>query len=118
MTKGLDISGLDYNELQALIAEAQAQSEKRKAESLKEAVEAARVELEKRGFTIADLISSVRGEKAGKAGRKAREDAGKKVAPKYRDPANPANTWTGRGIKPKWLAEKIASGAKVEDFAI
>lgn len=33
------------------------------------------------------------------------KSAGKKVAPKYRDPAT-GNTWTGRGIAPKWLQGK------------
>lgn len=27
-------------------------------------------------------------------------------------------TWTGRGRKPKWLEEKLATGAKLEDFAV
>lgn len=26
---------------------------------------------------------------------------------KYRNPANPSDTWTGRGRKPRWLREKI-----------
>src|SRR5580692_6138667 len=26
------------------------------------------------------------------------------VAPKYRNPDNPAETWAGRGLKPRWLA--------------
>ncbi len=40
------------------------------------------------------------------------------LPPKYRDPSNPANTWAGRGKRPKWLAEKLAAGARIEDFAI
>ena len=32
-----------------------------------------------------------------------RATAGRKVAPKYRDPANPALTWTGRGRTPAWV---------------
>ncbi len=27
-------------------------------------------------------------------------------------------TWTGRGRKPNWLVEKLATGAKLEDFAV
>ena len=38
--------------------------------------------------------------------------------PKYRDPNNPANTWTGRGRKPKWLVAALDSGADIESFAI
>jgi len=32
-----------------------------------------------------------------------RATAGRKVAPKFRDPANPALTWTGRGRTPAWV---------------
>jgi DNA-binding protein H-NS len=40
------------------------------------------------------------------------------VAPKYRNPANPAETWAGRGLKPRWLAAALRSGKKLEDFSI
>jgi DNA-binding protein H-NS len=41
-----------------------------------------------------------------------------KVAPKYRNPENPSETWAGRGLKPRWLASAIKSGRKPEDFLI
>lgn len=37
---------------------------------------------------------------------------------KYRDPANPELTWTGRGRKPSWLVIGLASCKTLEDFAI
>ena len=40
------------------------------------------------------------------------------VAPKYRNPENPAETWAGRGLKPRWLTAAIKSGRKPEDFLI
>ena len=40
-----------------------------------------------------------------------RATAGKKVAPKYRDPANSANTWTGRGRMPQWVQALHATGS-------
>ena len=40
------------------------------------------------------------------------------VAPKYRNPDNPSETWAGRGLKPRWLAAAIKGGKKLEDFAI
>jgi DNA-binding protein H-NS len=40
------------------------------------------------------------------------------VAPKYRNPANPAETWAGRGLKPRWLAAALRSGKKLEHFSI
>jgi DNA-binding protein H-NS len=43
--------------------------------------------------------------------------SGKKVAPKYRDPDSGA-TWTGRGLKPKWLSAALKAGKSITDFAI
>jgi DNA-binding protein H-NS len=40
------------------------------------------------------------------------------VAPKYRNPANPAETWAGRGLKPRWLTAAIKAGKKQDDFLI
>jgi DNA-binding protein H-NS len=40
------------------------------------------------------------------------------VAPKYRNPENPAETWAGRGLKPRWLVAAMKGGKKMEDFAI
>jgi DNA-binding protein H-NS len=40
------------------------------------------------------------------------------VAPKYRNPKNPAETWAGRGLKPRWLVAAMKSGKTLEDFAI
>ena len=56
-----------------------------------------------------------RGAKVTKFGRGGRAGP---VAPKYRNPENPAETWAGRGLKPRWLAAAIKSGKKLEDFAI
>lgn len=41
-----------------------------------------------------------------------------KIPPKYRDPDNPSNEWTGRGQKPVWLREKLEQGRSLEDFLI
>ena len=40
------------------------------------------------------------------------------VAPKYRNPENPVETWAGRGLKPRWLAAALKSGKKLEEFSI
>lgn len=41
-----------------------------------------------------------------------------KVLPKYRDPENKRNTWSGRGLMPRWLADKVRRGAHVADYLI
>lgn len=43
--------------------------------------------------------------------------AGKKVAPKYRNPST-GETWTGRGLQPNWLKSALATGKKLSDFAL
>lgn len=64
------------------------------------------------GVTLAELSS------AGKAPRGAAKSAsGTKVAAKYRNAAT-GDTWSGRGLKPKWLQAAIAGGRKIDDFKI
>jgi DNA-binding protein H-NS len=41
-----------------------------------------------------------------------------KVLPKYRNPKNPAETWSGRGKQPRWLTAQLLSGKKANDFLI
>ena len=41
-----------------------------------------------------------------------------RVFPKYRNPADPAETWAGRGRQPRWLTEQLRSGRKLDDFRI
>lgn len=40
------------------------------------------------------------------------------VAPKYRNPENPAETWAGRGLTPRWLSAALKAGHKLEEFSI
>jgi len=40
-----------------------------------------------------------------------------KVAPKYRNAAT-GETWSGRGLQPKWLKAALGAGANIEDFTI
>src|SRR5450755_845171 len=58
--------------------------------------------------------------RGGKSGSKVARGFGARgaVAPKYRNPETPAETWAGRGLKPRWLAAAIKSGKKLEDFLI
>ena len=79
------------------------------------------------GITLKDLqVASSRGAKGAKAKGKpgakaprekaAKAGAGSTVAAKYRGPNG--ETWSGRGLTPRWLAALIADGQKKEAFAI
>lgn len=64
------------------------------------------------GLSIDDL-----GGKSSSAGRKkAAGDGTRKAAVKYRDAAG--NTWSGRGLQPRWLKEALSSGKSLADFAV
>ena len=74
---------------------------------------AATAELEARakelGFSLAELTGATSAKGKTRA----------PIAPKYRNPKNSSETWTGRGRKPRWLAVALTTvGAKLEDFAI
>lgn len=40
------------------------------------------------------------------------------VFPKYRNPDNPAETWSGRGKQPRWMVAQLKLGKKPDYFLI
>ncbi|OYV00633.1 MAG: histone family protein nucleoid-structuring protein H-NS [Burkholderiales bacterium PBB5] len=64
------------------------------------------------GLTAADITAKATSVKAPGTGKSTG-----KVAPKYRNGAT-GETWTGRGLQPKWLKAALGAGAKLEDFAL
>ena len=64
--------------------------------------------------------ASTRGRKSGVVKAKVRGTsklAGQKVAPKYRNPANPEQTWAGRGRAPAW-ADLLRQAGTLESAAV
>jgi DNA-binding protein H-NS len=41
-----------------------------------------------------------------------------RVFPKYRNPKQPLETWSGRGKQPRWLAEALQAGHTIDEFVI
>lgn len=41
-----------------------------------------------------------------------------KVAARYRNPADPFQTWSGRGLAPKWMQVLVSSGHDKSEFEI
>lgn len=60
--------------------------------------------------------ASVKKGAAKREGTKTTRETGIRVAAKYRGPNG--ETWSGRGLMPRWLAALIEEGRKKEDFAI
>ncbi len=102
----VDLEKLSLAELSKLEDELHAAKADRKAQE-RDAIKAKLAEQAiAAGFTIEELFGK-RGKSRGK------------VAPKYRNPKNASETWTGRGRRPRWLESALRKrGVKLDDFAI
>ncbi|MEO7056933.1 MAG: H-NS histone family protein [Caldimonas sp.] len=102
--------------LQELMAQKEAldrQIEETKSSERGEAIDKVRSLMSEYGLTAADL-----GSRGGKSAvRKGKTGGGAKVAAKYRN-ASTGESWSGRGLQPRWLKAAIASGRKIGDFAV
>jgi DNA-binding protein H-NS len=82
-------------------------------EKKEEATNTFKKEMEDRAKSLGIDISSLFG------GKRRGPNAGGKVAPKYRNPKDNSQTWTGRGRQPTWMTEALKErGTKKEDFLI
>jgi DNA-binding protein H-NS len=96
-----------YQEIVQKISELQKQAEEIKAREQSEVIADIRKKIEEYALTAEDL---------GFGGKTPAKKASRKVAVRYRD--NAGNTWTGRGKRPGWLTQALASGKSVDDFLI
>lgn len=100
----IELETMSKEDLEQLIRDAQKALKtvdtRRKAEA-KRAVEQAAKEY---GFSLDEIVT---------AGTK-----GSKGAPKYANPADPSQTWTGRGRKPNWVIEALAEGRDLDELSL
>lgn len=108
----IDLSGLSIADLDQLIIDAKARIEHLKKQQYAELRKALEAQARSAGFDIYELFASGRGRAPAAAGDK------RVVAPKYRNPSNSAETWTGRGKQPHWVRNALASGKTLEQLAI
>jgi len=82
------------------------------------AVDAIKAQMQAAGVTIEDLgYGSIKPATAKPATIKASTSRkGQRIEPKYRGPNG--ETWSARGLKPRWLKAALAGGATLEQFKI
>jgi len=108
------LNTMSVQELEVLIQKAQELISVKKAQADK--LQGARAEIERiareAGLSVADLMAQ--------AGVKAVKPVSTRppVAAKYRNSEDASQTWTGRGKRPRWLADAVAAGATLESFLI
>jgi len=114
----IDVDTLSLRELTSLLTAAEQRKQLLSRRRPAAVVRKAAIALAARhGYTIEELYGDrAAAESPGKK-RGVRRKSGK-VAPKYRDPDNKRNTWSGRGRMPRWLAQKTKHGRSVTDFLI
>lgn len=106
MTK--DLSQLSEADLETMIANAQRALAQKEADRKKDVVTEIRWLAASVGVAV-EIID---------AGEAKSTRQGSKVAVKYRNPNNPNEQWTGRGIRPKWLVRLLEEGRRIEEFLV
>ncbi len=108
MARKLDLDKHSISELKDLIANAEKAIEKKAREELKKAKAAAAEAVKKFGFTLDEVTGGKPAPKTSKA----------KSKPKYANPDDASQTWSGRGRQPAWYKKAIDGGKKPEDMLL
>ncbi len=114
----IKLEELNPRELKVLIQQARERSKKL---AKRKPLATVRKQIEKvardGGYDLSEIFSG-KIKSSGTRVTTRKSTAGTKVAPKYRNPANKNETWTGRGKPPVWMAGELKKGKKKEDFLI
>lgn len=97
-----DLRGLDVNQLEELQRKAQTEIVARNEQKCRELREQLERRVAAEGYKMSDIFPELGGGGGAAGGRKRR-----KVAPKYRNPQNAQDVWTGLGRPPKWVQEVL-----------
>lgn len=112
----MKLASLSLNELESIQKKVNREIQKRRSKAQEEGLRKIKLIAAEYGLTSNELkgISST---KISAARKKTATKRGP-VAPKYRDPSNAQNTWTGRGRKPKWVEAFLNGGGRLEQITI
>lgn len=111
-----DVSTLSYAELLALSKELDRQIRAKRGEELKVLADGFAKKIQAAGFSVREAIDELEDYDTPVARTKKRSAS--TAAPLYRDPANPENTWSGRGLPAKWLKAYETQGRSREEFRV
>lgn len=101
----IDISSLSVSELERLKGSIDSAIANRRDSELLNLRNAIDEMLEEAGFTLDEVLQ-------------ARPTKKRVIKPKYSNPANPEQTWSGRGRKPNWVEEWTSTGRSLDECLI
>jgi DNA-binding protein H-NS len=105
-----DLSSYKLSELKELQQKIDNEIGNRRQGDVKKAREQILAIAQEAGISVAELLVNTT--------NKAKNNNGQKVKPQYKNPADSAQTWAGRGRQPRWIAEALANGKALNDFRI
>lgn len=111
-----DLSKLSYPELLALSKELDQKINAKRTEELKVLADGYVKKAQAAGFAVEEAIAALRPYAADAKASKQRSATPAKAL--YQDPANPENTWSGRGRAARWLADYEAQGRSRDEFRV
>ncbi len=101
----MDVNSLSLDELKKLQKDVKKAIDSYEDRARKKALAEADAVVRQHGFTIEQLLGKV-------------SKTGRVIAPKYANPEEPGQTWTGRGRKPRWVVDALEQGKSLDDLAI
>lgn len=105
----IKLEKMSRKELEALRADIDDAIIQRRKTEKQEALAAAQKAAAEFGFSLDELT----GKKGGRGGAKTSA-----AEPKYMNPKNPTQTWTGKGRQPQWFKDALSGGAAAADLEI
>lgn len=103
------LSNMNIEDLIAIRNEAERLIKRKEKDAKKDLINQFKQQAAALGLTLEEVM--------GTAPKTTRRSRGK-VPPKYRNPNNAEQTWTGRGKQPVWVRELLAQGRSLESFTI
>lgn len=105
----IDISKLNRKQIDALRNKLDTREDEMRKNALVDLRKRINAMVKKEGFTLDEVL----GRRSKRAGKRTG-----KVPPKYQNPSDPMQTWSGRGKRPRWFNAALKSGKKEKDLLI
>lgn len=112
----IDLKSMTSKELEKLRTDIDKTLTSMEQKRRKEALAAAEKAAKAHGFTLAHITGGATS--APKTARKTAKKPKKASIPKYANPEDKTQTWTGKGRKPEWFKAAMATGKTPEQCEI
>ena len=103
----IELQHLNHNQLNELIVRAQQQQKNLRKQKVTEVRKQVHAIIKAEGYQFEDIFGQPSGKRPTNP-----------VQPKYRNPHDPSQTWTGRGKRPRWFNDALQNGTSKQSMAV